>query len=359
MWNAQTRSLLRVDEVSDFVQAVSFSPNSQCLAYACADGNIGLFTSSFGQTLKGHNKAVWSLIGRLMVNMLPQDLLIPMCESGTAIPAGTEDPGRARRLGVERPLLSWRQVAGQQEQRRHGAAVALRYLGLRGGAAGSQPRLCARPGVSSAGTGAGDPGDNDTVIRLWHFDEDVLGRQTAVPGGRSVHYTTAKVVLVGDSGVGKTGLGFRLCHGQFKERLDARAAVLGDAAATSPARGRHAVRSGAVGSGRAAGVSAGALDLPGKRRGSAGGGRSFQPARPAQGAQFWLRAAQGQGRASASGAGRGAHRSREVRRSARPSLRSSVSATASAAATSEPARCAAMAWTSSCSGLTARSPGRR
>jgi GTPase SAR1 family protein len=33
----------------------------------------------------------------------------------------------------------------------------------------------------------------------------------------SVLYTTAKVVLVGDSGVGKTGLGWRLAHGEFKE----------------------------------------------------------------------------------------------------------------------------------------------
>ncbi len=32
-----------------------------------------------------------------------------------------------------------------------------------------------------------------------------------------VHYTTAKIALVGDSGVGKTGLGWRIAHGHFKE----------------------------------------------------------------------------------------------------------------------------------------------
>ena len=32
-----------------------------------------------------------------------------------------------------------------------------------------------------------------------------------------VHYTTAKLVLVGDSGVGKTGLGWRLSHPEFRE----------------------------------------------------------------------------------------------------------------------------------------------
>jgi len=33
----------------------------------------------------------------------------------------------------------------------------------------------------------------------------------------SIAYTSAKIVLVGDSGVGKTGLGWRLAHGDFKE----------------------------------------------------------------------------------------------------------------------------------------------
>ena len=34
----------------------------------------------------------------------------------------------------------------------------------------------------------------------------------------AVHHITAKVVLVGDSGVGKTGLGWRLAHGSYKEQ---------------------------------------------------------------------------------------------------------------------------------------------
>lgn len=33
----------------------------------------------------------------------------------------------------------------------------------------------------------------------------------------TVHYTTTKIALVGDSGVGKTGLGWRITHGDFKE----------------------------------------------------------------------------------------------------------------------------------------------
>ncbi|MCP4589161.1 MAG: GTP-binding protein, partial [bacterium] len=57
-------------------------------------------------------------------------------------------------------------------------------------------------------------GEKDRVIRIWDIDTDLLLAQTPTD---SIHYTTAKLVLVGDSGVGKTGLGWRLAHGEFKE----------------------------------------------------------------------------------------------------------------------------------------------
>jgi len=56
-------------------------------------------------------------------------------------------------------------------------------------------------------------GENDTIIRIWELDEAVLLGQAK----ENVNYTTAKLVLVGDSGVGKTGLGWRMAHGEFKE----------------------------------------------------------------------------------------------------------------------------------------------
>jgi small GTP-binding protein len=56
-------------------------------------------------------------------------------------------------------------------------------------------------------------GQKDTIIRIWELDEAILLGQAQ----ESVHYTTAKLVLVGDSGVGKTGLGWRLAHDEFKE----------------------------------------------------------------------------------------------------------------------------------------------
>src|SRR5258708_5013448 len=51
-------------------------------------------------------------------------------------------------------------------------------------------------------------GEEDTVIRIWDLDFETILRRASVTS--SVHYTNAKVVLVGDSGVGKSGLGLVL-----------------------------------------------------------------------------------------------------------------------------------------------------
>lgn len=53
------------------------------------------------------------------------------------------------------------------------------------------------------------------VIYIFELDYlFLLGQEAENP---MVSYTSAKIVLVGDSGVGKTGLGWRLANGEFKE----------------------------------------------------------------------------------------------------------------------------------------------
>jgi hypothetical protein len=56
-------------------------------------------------------------------------------------------------------------------------------------------------------------GEEDTVIRIWDLDVGtLLGTPSVTP---TVNYTNAKVVLVGDSGVGKSGLGLVLTGQPF------------------------------------------------------------------------------------------------------------------------------------------------
>jgi small GTP-binding protein len=68
-----------------------------------------------------------------------------------------------------------------------------------------------------------NPGSNALAILgrkskdIFVIDYDLQTILANAPSVEAVHYTTAKVALVGDSGVGKTGLGWRLSHGEYKE----------------------------------------------------------------------------------------------------------------------------------------------
>jgi WD40 repeat protein len=57
--------------------------------------------------------------------------------------------------------------------------------------------------------------DAQTGIRVWDIDADKLQRRV---DSVSVRHTTAKIVLVGNSGVGKTGLGWRLAYGAYRDQ---------------------------------------------------------------------------------------------------------------------------------------------
>ncbi len=52
------------------------------------------------------------------------------------------------------------------------------------------------------------------MIRIWHVDVETILRHA--PATTTAHYTNAKVVLVGDSGVGKSGLGLVLAKQEWK-----------------------------------------------------------------------------------------------------------------------------------------------
>lgn len=55
---------------------------------------------------------------------------------------------------------------------------------------------------------------NDGTLRVWDIHESILARASAL---QKRGYMNAKVVLLGDSGVGKTGLALRLWHDRWKK----------------------------------------------------------------------------------------------------------------------------------------------
>lgn len=75
-------------------------------------------------------------------------------------------------------------------------------------------KMCFHPSLPILAT----PGANDCAVRLWELDYHVLLADS--PLDADVQYTTARIALVGDSGVGKTGLGCRIAHGRFREQKE-------------------------------------------------------------------------------------------------------------------------------------------
>ncbi len=75
--------------------------------------------------------------------------------------------------------------------------------------------LAFHPGKNILATLGSGPVGADTIIRIWNVEKQEIANKI-IPK-TSLLYTTAKVILVGDSGVGKTGLGWRLAHSEFKE----------------------------------------------------------------------------------------------------------------------------------------------
>lgn len=166
--------LLTLKGHTDSVFSVAWSPDGQLLASGSNDRTIRLWEAADGKTLQvleGHTKGLnflsYSSNGKLLISTAEDGIALWHMDSLELLTTLREDY-------VSKGLAS----------------------------SAFHPRL------SILAT----PDSHNTSIRIWELNEALLGQAQ-----ESVHYTTAKLVLVGDSGVGKTGLGWRLAHGKFKE----------------------------------------------------------------------------------------------------------------------------------------------
>ncbi len=169
----------------DCITSVVFDPTGHTLATASLDNTIKQWDSASGQLLRNleaHTGCTQS------VSFLPIAEVLASKSSDDTIRLWNSSTGMCLGIITEPASIFW------------------------------PPSLAFNLHLPLLATVSSDPNtpeeERDRVIHIWELDLTLLLNQSITP---TITYTSAKVLLVGDSGVGKTGLGWRLAHGEFKE----------------------------------------------------------------------------------------------------------------------------------------------
>ena len=173
-----TGQLIRtLSEHSDIVTSLAWSPDGQTLASGSEDKTIRLWNPNTGKqisTLEGHTKKVNS---------------VSFSNDGRLFASKSNDST----VRIWRTDM-WKAVATLEEATRD---TGFSYLAF-------HPKS---PILASLGK-------DNMLIHIWNLDVDTFLETASTTS--TIHYTTAKIALVGDSHVGKSGLGYRIAEDHFQ-----------------------------------------------------------------------------------------------------------------------------------------------
>jgi small GTP-binding protein len=273
VWNVDSGELLYVIENKTALFNIAFDPTGRILASGSEDNSIKLRRARDGElrcALKGHTAQVYSVAFDPTGSILAsgsQDRTVKLWEVSSGallrtlegaqglIASVTFDPtGRILAIGGDGGGLSlWEAHTGKLlstlegqtnvvtavefhssgrllVSKSWGGSVLLRDCsswGIVGTISGtSVSRLTSisfhgsRLAVAGSGIGVESDDVENRLLHIYELDLDVLLKEKCEVASlaQAVHHTTGKIVLVGDHSVGKSGLGYRMIHGYFKEQ---------------------------------------------------------------------------------------------------------------------------------------------
>jgi len=221
LWQSNSgKNVATLEGHSSWVSSVCFSPDGKKIASASMDNTIKLWHSDSGkniETLEGHSNEVWSVCfnpdgKKIASGGFDKNINIWDVEGKKLLHRleGHTHPISSCVFSTDSRLLASKSE-GETRLWRTDTWQTVAIIAAPG-SGHWPPKMAFHPSKPILAT----QDEADRVIKLWQLDYDILLGKDVVTN--SVPYTTAKIVLVGDSGVGKTGLGWRLAHGAFKEQ---------------------------------------------------------------------------------------------------------------------------------------------